>query len=212
MIRYLYADELVRHKKLAQSMFRDRGIQFKRRLNWNVCLTSEGWEIDEYDRLNPLYLIWQQPDGRHGGSMRTLPTIGRTMINEHFQHLTGGVTIASPLIWECTRFCLAPDAEPGVAAALLLAGCEMGLRFGLEQAVGVFDARMPRIYGRIGWEPDVIGSCGEGRDQISVGVWTISKAARAEISARSGIPLSVAARWFEASFHAAEAPALEAVA
>ena len=95
-----------------------------------------------------------------------------------------------------------PSWTPGVAAALLLAGCEMGLRFGLEQAVGVFDARMPRIYGRIGWMPDVIGSAGEGRDVISVGLWTISEEARAEISRRSGIPLAVVASWFDESFRA----------
>ena len=59
------------------------------------------------------------------------------MTNEHFLDLTGGVVIRSPLIWECTRFCLAPDAPVGVAGALLVAGVELGLRFGLEQALGV---------------------------------------------------------------------------
>ena len=62
-------------------------------------------------RLNPLYIIWEDADGRHGGSMRIMPTVGRTMTNEHFLHLTDGVRIASPLIWECTRFCLAPGAS-----------------------------------------------------------------------------------------------------
>ncbi|WP_324373650.1 acyl-homoserine-lactone synthase [Amaricoccus sp.] len=181
-------------------MFRDRAAQFKHRLHWSVTLDENGYEVDQYDALNPLYTIWEDANGRHGGSMRTLPTIGRTMVNEHFLDLTGGVEIASPFIWECTRFCLAPGAAPGVAAGLLMAGCEMGLRFGLEQAIGVFDARMPRIYGRIGWKPDVIGSRGEAHDSISVGLWNISEQARAEISRRSGIPVSVVARWFDRSF------------
>ncbi|WP_324410232.1 acyl-homoserine-lactone synthase [Amaricoccus sp.] len=181
-------------------MFRDRAAQFKHRLHWSVTLDENGYEVDQYDALNPLYTIWEDANGRHGGSMRTLPTIGRTMVNEHFLDLTGGVEIASPFIWECTRFCLAPGAAPGVAAGLLMAGCEMGLRFGLEQAIGVFDARMPRIYGRIGWKPDVIGSRGEAPDSISVGLWNISEQARAEISRRSGIPVSVVARWFDRSF------------
>jgi acyl homoserine lactone synthase len=203
MIRFLYADQLHCFPVLAETMFKDRADQFRNRLNWDVTVNENGWELDEYDRLNPLYVIWQEANGRHGGSMRTLPTLGRTMTAEHFRHLTHGVHIASPFIWECTRFCLSPTATAGVAAGLLLAGCEMGLRFGLEQAVGVFDARMPRIYGRIGWMPDVIGTSGEGRDAISVGLWTISEAARAEIARRAGIPLALVAGWFDGSFHAA---------
>ncbi len=201
MIRFLYADQLSQHPVLADSMFRDRADQFKNRLNWDVTVTSEGWELDEYDAINPLYVIWEEADGRHGGSMRTLPTLGRTMTAEHFRHLTHGVQIASPFIWECTRFCLSPRASQGVAAGLLLAGCEMGLRFGLEQAVGVFDARMPRIYGRIGWSPDVIGTDGEGRDAISIGLWNITEEARDEIAARAGIPAGLVGHWFDASFN-----------
>jgi acyl homoserine lactone synthase len=202
MIRFIYADQLSQYPVLAESMFRDRADQFRRRLGWEVSVNEFGHETDEYDAINPLYVIWQEANGRHGGSMRTLPTLGRNMTAEHFLHLTDGVRIASPFIWECTRFCLAPTASRNVAAGLLLAGCEMGLRFGLEQAIGVFDARMPRIYGRIGWTPDVIGSEGEGRDAISIGLWNITEEARATIAERSGIPLSLIADWFDRSFDA----------
>ena len=54
--------------------------------------------------------------------MRFLPTTGDTMVNDHFCHLTGGVRIASPLIWECTRFCLAPEAPTGGSSAALMLG------------------------------------------------------------------------------------------
>jgi acyl homoserine lactone synthase len=202
MIRYLYADQLVREPVLAESMFRDRAAQFKYRLDWEVDVDEDGRELDEYGALNPLYAIWQNPDGRHGGSLRILPTVGRTMTNEHFLHLTGGVRIASPLIWECTRFCLSPGASADVAPALMAAGIELGLRFGLEQAVGVVYARTLPLYRRFGWEPDVIGSAGEGRERICVGLWNMTEAARAEIARRSGIPSSVVARWFDASFGA----------
>jgi hypothetical protein len=30
-------------------------------------------------------VIWQRPDGLHGGSMRFLPTTGRCMTHEHLQ-------------------------------------------------------------------------------------------------------------------------------
>ena len=207
MIRFLYADQLVRDPVLAESMFRDRAAQFKHRLDWEVNVDENGWEMDQYDALNPLYAIWQDRDGRHGGSLRILPTVGRTMTAEHFLHLTDGVRIASPLIWECTRFCLAPDAPVGVAAALLVAGVELGLRFGLEQALGVIYAKTLPIYRRIGSSPDVIGMTGEGTERIAVGLWPISVEARAAISEKSGIPLSVIARWFDASFGSQGRPA-----
>ncbi len=201
MIRYIYADQLSQYPVLADSMFRDRAAQFKDRLDWDVTVDENGWEVDQYDRLNPLYIIWEEADGTHGGSVRLMPTTGRIMTNEHFLHLTGGVRIASPLIWECTRFCLAPGATAGVAAALLVAGIELGLRFGLEQALGVIYTKTVTLYRRIGSMPDIIGSDGESRDSISVGLWDISVERRAEISRRSGIPLSVIAHWFDASFH-----------
>lgn len=206
MIRFIYAEDLNAFPVLAEGMFRDRADQFKTRLGWDVKVNDHGWERDEYDALNPLYVIAEDARGRHAGSMRLLPTLGRTMINEHFTHLTGGVRITSPLIWECTRFCLAPGAQGRVAAALLMAGLEMGLRFGLDQAIGVFDARMPRIYGRLGHSPEVIGSAGEGRDLVSVGIWRIKKEALDTIGRRSGIDPSEAAGWFDAAFSVPAAP------
>lgn len=200
MIRYIYADKLSQYPVLADSMFKDRASQFKHRLDWEVTVDSKGWEIDQYDSLNPLYIVYETPEGRHGGSVRIMPTTGRIMTNEHFLHLTGGVRIASPFIWECTRFCLSPTAGAGVAAALLVAGVELGLRFNIEQALGVIYTKTVPLYRRIGSMPDIIGSDNNGRDSISVGLWEISEARRAAISERCGIPLSVIARWFDSSF------------
>ncbi len=154
MIRYLYADQLAAAPLLREGMFRDRADQFAGRLNWDVLVDENGFETDAYDKENPLYVIWQQADGGHGGSMRFLPTTGPVMVNDHFGHLTGGVTITSPLIWEVTRFCISPNAEKStrISAQLMLAGAELGRRFHLAHAVGVFDARMIRIYKLLGWD------------------------------------------------------------
>ncbi len=111
MLRYIYANDLDQFPALQKSMYRDRADQFKTRLGWDVTVNDAGEERDNYDDLNPLYVIWQKPDGSHGGSMRFLPTTGPTMVNDHFSHLTSGGPITSPLIWECTRFAL--PAMPG---------------------------------------------------------------------------------------------------
>ncbi len=200
MLRYVYADELNRFPELAKSMFRDRADQFKTRLGWDVSVDESGEERDQYDDLNPLYVIWEQADGRHGGSMRFLPTTGPVMVNEVFGHLTGGAPICSPLIWECTRFCLARDAGSNVAAALMLGGGEIMTGFGIRHFAGVFDARMVRIYKAIGSSPEVLGYEGQGRDKISVGLWEFTPEARKRVAKRAGISPDLSRLWFTSAF------------
>lgn len=210
MIRYLYAADLHKHPTLAQSMFRDRADQFKTRLGWAVRIDTHGEERDDYDAMNPLYVIWEEADGRHGGSMRLLPTTGRTMVNDHFSHLTDGVHIQSPAIWECTRFCLARGAKPGVAAALMLAGGEVMRAFGVAHYIGVFDARMVHIYRRIGACPEILGRQGDGRDMIAVGLWEFTGQAQSRVARSAGISPALSRSWFDQSFGGTDAREVEA--
>lgn len=200
MLKFIYAADLDQHPDLAAAMFRDRACQFRDRLGWPVQVDENGFEKDEYDDLNPLYVIWQEPDGSHGGSMRFLPTTGRTMIADVFPHLGDIARIRSPLIWECTRFCLAKGAGSHVAAALMLGGGELMRQFDLTHFAGVFDARMVRIYRMIGSSPDILGSEGSGRDEIHLGLWSLTEKAWARVSARSGISDTEVRHWFEAAF------------
>ena len=200
MLRYLYADQLNQYPRLAGSMFRDRAKQFRNRLNWKVSVHADGTERDEYDALNPLYVIWEDVDGCHGGSMRFLPTTGRTMVNDHFLSLTDGVRIRSPFIWECTRFCLSPQASHRVSAGLMLGGMELGIGAGLSHAVGVFDARMVRVYRRLGWGPVILGADGQGRDAISVGLWAFETPVRPRLLARAGVSSEVSRMWHTRAF------------
>jgi acyl homoserine lactone synthase len=199
MLRYLYAADLSAHPKLARTMFRDRADQFKTRLGWDVTVDATGSERDTYDDLDPLYVIWEEPDGSHGGSMRFLPTTGRTMVNDHFSDLISG-PIVSPLIWECTRFCLTRGAGSHVAAALMLGGGEIMQNYGVEHFVGVFDARMVRIYRMIGSSPEVLARTGTGRDQISVGLWHFDDGTLARVAERAAVPLHLSRQWFDRAF------------
>ncbi|MGP6090100.1 acyl-homoserine-lactone synthase [Antarctobacter jejuensis] len=199
MIRYVLADDILADCPLRQSMFRDRAIQFRDRLKWKVNVNANGEERDQYDELNPLYVIWEGKDGLHGGSMRFMPTLGKCMVNDHFLHVTGGRQIKSSVIWECTRFCLAPGSNRNIASALMLAGGELMLGLGIEKFVGVFDARMVRIYNRIGAPPKMIGSIGRGRNQVSVGLWSFSKSLKETMAKSAGIPERKSREWFDAS-------------
>ncbi len=200
MLRYLYGDELSRFPTLAQTMFRDRGKQFVHRHGWDVTVNKHGEERDDYDDENPLYVIWETETGAHGGSMRFLPTTGRTMIADHFLDLTDGVSITSPFIWECTRYCLAPGSGTRVAAALMLGGLELGLGQGLSHAVGVFDAPMCRIYRRLGWEPTLLGTRGEGRDAISAALWEFDAERRPGLLRRAQVASDLSLAWYMQAF------------
>ena len=119
------------------------------------------------------------------------------MVNEHFTDILGGGTIISPLIWECTPFCLNRKAESRVAAALMLGGGEIMSGFGVAHFAGVFDARMVRIYRLIGSSPEILGTQGEGRDKISVGLWEFTPDAQARVASKAGVSLALSRLWFE---------------
>ncbi|MEM6618696.1 MAG: acyl-homoserine-lactone synthase [Pseudomonadota bacterium] len=209
MLRYLTAQELAQHPRLERTMFEDRATQFATRLGWDVTV-EDGQERDAYDAMNPLYVIWQAPDGSHGGSMRVMPTTAPCMVNDHFAHLTGG-PIMSPLIWESTRFCLSPrlGAKAGaVSAAIMLGGCEIGMNYGLRHAVGVFDGRMVRIYRALGWAPEIVGETGTGRERIAVGLWEFDAATRYRLADRAGVSPALSELWFRRALDMAAAPGL----
>lgn len=201
MLRYIYGNKLNHYPKLRDTMFKDRAEQFSSRLGWEVTVNNFGEERDQYDLLNPLYVIWELEDGSHGGSMRFLPTVGRTMINEHFSDLTDGVKIESPFIWECTRFCISPRADRRAAAALVLGAGELMDNFKLSHFCGVFDPRMERIYRLYHVQPDVIGTSGDGPDRIGVGLWEMKPEAWAPTLSRLGIDRATSLSWFDRSFN-----------
>ncbi|MEO1399289.1 MAG: acyl-homoserine-lactone synthase, partial [Pseudomonadota bacterium] len=196
----IYADQIDQFPRLKEGMFKDRAAQFSDRLGWEVKVDAEGYERDQYDDLNPMYILWEQPDGTHGGSLRLLPTTGETMLNDFFSHLADDVEIRSPLIWECTRFCLAPGAEARVSSALMLGVLEIGLKSYLSHVAGVFDARMIRVYRRVGWGPTILGTEGQGREAISAGLWPCEKSYRARLLSKAGVTSEVANHWFDRSF------------
>jgi N-acyl-L-homoserine lactone synthetase len=72
-----------------------------------------------------------------------------------------------------------------ISTALMLAGCEVGLRYGITNFIAVFERPMLRIYRSTGWGPEVIGEEGVGRNRLCLGLWEINAEVRARILDRS---------------------------
>lgn len=183
-------------------MYRLRARQFHERLNWNVQVKG-GWESDDYDEMNPLYLVSIDPrSGGVRGSLRFLPTTGPHMMNGKFGELfEKPFEMESPLIWECSRFSIEPTRTHGRISGsalrettfeLMHGGCEVALTAGIEQIVGVFDPFMLRVYRRTGWGPEIVAtSTKAGTSPIYLGLWDVSEESLMSIRERAGITGSV---------------------
>ena len=131
------------------------------------------------------------------------------MVNDHFGHLTGGVRIESPLIWECTRFCISPKADRRATAALVVAAGELMDEFALEHFVGVFFEKMERVFSLSYINADILGVDPEtdaAGDRIAVGTWEITPNTIARNLARVGITRDTSKAWFRASFNRNRTP------
>lgn len=190
MFTLAYGDDLFDFPKLANEMFSDRRVQFAEQLGWDLNVDAQGREIDQYDLMNPLYVILKDEAGSHVASGRLLPTTGPTMIADHFSDLTDGVQIESSLIWEVTRVFVARRGRDAIrhAAALMWAGAEIGLRAGVEFYVSVTPKNMTRVFAACGWPAEIIGERVDDRDgHLCACLWEVSRKNCDSLAAKANI-------------------------
>jgi N-acyl-L-homoserine lactone synthetase len=190
MILSFHGHDRNRFIKEANEMFQLRARTFKDRLGWDVEV-RDGWEKDEFDDLNPLYLVSLR-DGHVSGCLRLLPTTGPTLLagplSRMFDH---AVEIRSPLILEGTRFAVEDHGPPtagGVSCAtaeLLMAACEVMLENGYSHMVGAIELRTLRVCRRTGWSPSVIARSSRPTGIVAV-LWEVSTAALDHMKQRHG--------------------------
>lgn len=95
-------------------MFQLRYKTFHDRLGWNVTVTGDGLEIDEYDQVKHVrYILAKAPDSGIDACWRLLPTLGPYMLRDVFPELMHGQPVpASADVWELSRFAVATDRLP----------------------------------------------------------------------------------------------------
>ena len=169
------------HPDLLAQMFKDRAAVFKDRLDWDVNVNSDGWEIDEYDYQQPVYVISTNDGITHQGSLRLLPTTGPHMMDGPFISFFDTDPIRSPVIWECTRLCVPANTKKSsyemkrATFDLLLASCKLGIKIGIKQFIGIYESKLEKIYKNCGWEPTQLASSTDIKgNEIKLGLWDVS--------------------------------------
>jgi len=104
---------------LLDDMHRLRHRVFHDKLGWDVS-SRNGLEIDQFDALDPTYMLASDHHGHVEGTWRLLPTSGPYMLKDVFpQLLRGERAPEDPDIWEISRFAVSPRNDYSRAQANL---------------------------------------------------------------------------------------------
>ncbi len=166
-------DRYVEHQNLLKQMYRLRADVFGGRLEWDVTVT-DGGERDQYDDLNPTYILAVSVGNKVVGCARLLPAVGPTMLELTFPQLLRDRSLnANATMIESSRFCVdttLPASRGGghqlhLATLTMFAGIiEWSMANGYDRIVTATDLRFERILNRAGWpmarlgEPVAIGN------------------------------------------------------
>ncbi|WP_454703071.1 acyl-homoserine-lactone synthase [Agrobacterium burrii] len=182
-------DRYVGNSSLLRQMHRLRAAVFGERLEWDVSITEAG-ERDEYDDLDPTFILAVTRDEKVVGSARLLPATGPTMLEQTFpQLLASGSLTASASVIESSRFCVDTTLSAGrgrgqlhLATLTMFAGIiEWAIANGYNEIVTATDLRFERILNRAGWplkrlgEPVVIGNTTAVAGRLSAGRETFER-------------------------------------
>jgi len=188
----LVVDALNKHQFMSvlDDMYKLRKRVFQDRMGWDVKIRN-GREIDEFDELDPAYIICLDDEYQVVGCARLLQTTGPHMLSDVFYDiLDGEPPLRSVSVWESTRFCVDRDRlargtgrnSVSYATCELMVGIiEYAMESGISDVITVIDPVMDRIMKRSGNAPHgyvgktvdmgkvkalaAIGECTEERSQ-----------------------------------------------
>ncbi|MDQ0458394.1 acyl-homoserine-lactone synthase TraI [Rhizobium paknamense] len=169
-------DRYAHHSDELAQMHRLRAMVFRGRLEWDVSVTESG-EFDEYDTLDPTYILAVTEDTRVVGCARLLPAQGPTMLERTFpQLLASGSLRASPNMVESSRFCVDTTLEEArggsqlhlATLTMFAAIIEWSMANGYDEIVTATDLRFERILNRAGWPMKRLGEPREIGNTIAI--------------------------------------------
>ncbi len=152
-------DALNKHmfKPLLDDMFQLRARVFGDRLGWEVNIEN-GMEIDQFDHMDPGYVVGVDDEMNVISCARVLQTTGPHMLADVFSAiLDGEPPLRSPNIWESTRFCVdtarlkRDDCKHTVSTAtceMMVGILEYAKQSGVTDIITVIDPIMDRVLKR----------------------------------------------------------------
>lgn len=138
---------------------------FAKRLGWDVTVTPEGLEVDQFDALpSARYILAQGQDGAVDACWRLLPTLGPYMLRDVFPQLMhGSQAPAAADVWELSRFAVATDRLSADESAgnhqvgfgelsieLMREAARFGAEHGISRYVTVTTSAIERLMKRLG--------------------------------------------------------------
>jgi acyl homoserine lactone synthase len=146
---------------LLDSMYVLRRKVFHDRLSWAVQCDDAGRERDDFDELDPYYLIAYEPERPFQaiGCWRLLPSTGPYMLRDIFPVLLGGHLPPNDLrIWEISRFAMDAAADGAafgfsqLPADMLRALVRYAVSHDIDEVVGVTSVAVERMLWKLGFD------------------------------------------------------------
>ncbi|MDB5118631.1 MAG: acyl-homoserine-lactone synthase [Mucilaginibacter sp.] len=130
--------EIIRRENISTLKLRSMHVLrtkiFKTKKRWPVTII-DNMEIDEYDELNPFYLLIEDDSAPNLiiGCWRILPTLGPYMLKNTFPELTSEALPESDDVWELSRFAIQSTGTlPMQFSALSVGAINQIIHFGIK--------------------------------------------------------------------------------
>jgi len=161
MIHIVTRENRASFRSELSEMHRQRKRVFVDQMGWRLDC-EDGFEIDEFDSADAIYLLHEDAQGQLRASARMLPTEAPHLLGTVFPDLCPGGVPCGPDIWESTRFCPSPEiVDSGARRQLLgvmIAGMiEAALLFGVNHITFVAGGALRPVALKAGWEARALG-------------------------------------------------------
>jgi len=146
----------------AASMFMDRKQLFIDLMGWKLPVLEGLYEIDQFDGDRAIYIVEADPNDRHIGSMRLLPSEWPHILSELFADLCDDDVPRGAHVMEVTRLCLPARLRAagrlGLRNRLVTAMVDYALEHDVSVLTGITSASFFRQICSMGWRCRPLGA------------------------------------------------------
>lgn len=160
MIEIIQAGQAGKTKSLIE-MHRVRKLIFKDRMGWDIDITKDGLEIDDFDLPETVYILVRDDKGRVAGVWRMLPTTSPSMIRKIWPEFLKNFPMpVDDNVWELSRFGVYTYDDPlkesiksvnQITAKLIIALLKVCNMTGIHDVYTMYNKQIARSVGKVGF-------------------------------------------------------------